>query len=252
MTLIVGIRCRDNSAVIGTDSAVTFGPSSQYTTIEQPNRRKIEIVDDQVIIAGTGALGLGQRFVDLVKGMWKKKDLQGKSAVDAGRLLAQPTVQDFASTGAGKGAYGALVAVPCNKRAELIEFDVTGFQPEVKTEANWYVSMGAGQPVADPLLGFVRRVFWGDEPPSRQDGVFAAMMVLKLACEMAPTGVALPVQMALLSPDKKGHLVAKELTEEELLEHSGNVEGAIQHFRQYRDILRGEGTSRPAEPPKAP
>lgn len=252
MTLIVGIRCRDNSAVIGTDSAVTFSLLPQQPTIEQPNRRKIEIVDDQVIIASTGALGLGQRFVDLVKEAWKNKGLQGKSAVEVGRLLARPTVQDFASTGAGKAAYGALVAVPCNKRAELIEFNVAGFQPEVKTEVNWYVSMGAGQLVADPLLGFVRRVFWGDEPPSRQDGVFAAMMVLKLACEMAPTGVAPPVQMALLSPDKKGHLVRKELTQEELLEHNGNVEGAIQHFRKYRDILRGEGTPRPAEPPKAP
>lgn len=252
MTLIVGIQCRDNSAVIGTDSAVTFALSPQQPTIEQPNRRKIEIVDDQVIIAGTGALGLGQRFVDLVKRTWRKKELQEKNAIEVGRLLAQQTVQNFASTGAGKTAYGALVAIPCNKRAELIEFEATGFQPEVKTEANWYVSMGAGQPVADPLLGFVRRVFWGDEPPNRQEGVFAAMMVLKLACGMAPSGVALPVQMALLYPDKKGHLVGKELTHDELLEHSDNVEGAIEHFKKYRDILSGEGANQTAEPPKAP
>lgn len=238
MTVIVGIRCKDG-VVIGTDSAMTFGPSAQQPTIEQPFHEKIAIVSGHIIVAGTGEIGLGQRFTDVAERLWREKAFQGKSAIGIGRLLAKGAVEDFSATQVKQGSYGALVAVPSNRTAELIEFSLSHFQPEIKTQANWYVSMGSGQAVADPLLGFVRSTFWGNEPPSRQEGIFAVTMVLKLACEMAPFGVAEPIQMALLSPQVKGPPSAFKLTEEELLEHMGNVEGAIDHFKKYRGLLRG-------------
>ena len=250
MTLLVGIRCRDNAVIVGTDSAVTLGQSPQRTTIEQPHRRKVEIVDDHIIIAGTGSVGLGQRFEDIVMHMWKDKGLKDKNAIETGRLLCQSAIKDFASTNAGQGSYGALVAIPCKKKAELIEFGTNDFQPEIKTNTSWYVSMGSGQLVADPLLGFIRTAFWGDDPPTRQDGVFAATMVLKLACNMTPFGVSLPIQMAILGPEKKGQLVARRLTEEELLEHESNVNSAIEYFKKYRDIFRGGSEMKPPVPPR--
>ncbi len=218
---------------------MTFGPSAQQPTIEQPFHEKIAIVSGHIIVAGTGEIGLGQRFTDVAERLWREKAFQGKSAIDIGRLLAKGAVEDFSATQVKQGSYGALVAVPSNRTAELIEFSLSHFQPEIKTQANWYVSMGSGQAVADPLLGFVRSTFWGNEPPSRQEGIFAVTMVLKLACEMAPFGVAEPIQMALLSPQVKGPPSAFKLTEEELLEHMGNVEGAIDHFKKYRGLLRG-------------
>ena len=229
MTLIVGVRCT-NGVVIGTDSAAMFGPINR-ATISQPFLQKIEIIDDRVIIAGTGAIGLGQRFVDVVSKCWENDELKNKSAVDVGRILSQKAVKDFQGTGAKQGMYGALVAVACQpkdqtRRAEIIEFDVTDFQPEIKTKNLWYASMGSGQFVADPLLGFVRKTFWGDEPPTYQDGIFAATMVLKLSCEMDTGGVAEPIQMAVLEPDK-GQYHARRLTEDELAEHKQNVDNAI-------------------------
>ena len=250
MTVIVGIRCKDG-VVIGTDSAMTFGPSAQQPTIEQPFHEKIAIVAGHIIVAGTGEIGLGQRFADVAEGLWREKAFQGKSAVDIGRLLAKGAVEDFSATEVRQGSYGALVAVPRNRTAELIEFPLSHFQPEIKTQANWYASMGSGQAVADPLLGFVRTTFWGNEPPSRQEGIFAATMVLKMACEMAPFGVAEPIQMALLSPQAKGPPTASKLTHEELLEHLDSVKGAINYFRRYREILRGTDGSI-TTPPVAP
>lgn len=253
MTLIVGIRCTDG-VVVGTDSAMTFA-SGQDLTIEQPLRQKIEIVQNQIIVAGTGELGLGQRFIDIVKHFWKVEELQGKSSVDIGRRLAQLAIDDFSSTRAEPGSYGALVAVPCAAGSlELIEFSLASFQPEVKTRDNWYVSMGSGQYVADPLLGFIRRTFWKDDPPSHQDGIFATTMVLELGCEMAPTGVAKPIQIAVLnsSKDKEGEFLARHLTKEELLEHRENFNDAISHFQKYRDILHGrdkEAQPFPVVPP---
>ena len=250
MTLVVGVRCTDG-VVVGTDSAVTFG-SGQHQTIEQPLQQKIDIIQNQIIVAGTGQVGLGQRFVDVTEQHWKNKDLQEKSVIDVGRMLARSAIQDFFATGIKTVNYGALVAVPCKYKAELIEFAVNDFQPEVKTRDIWYASMGSGQLVADPLLGFIRKTFWGDSPPSRQDGVFAVTMVLKLGCEMAPTGVAEPIQIAVLSPDpkNKGKLSAFRLTKEELLEHEGNVKSAIEYFSKYRESFHK--TSTPKELPSAP
>lgn len=250
MTLVVGVRCTDG-VVIGTDSAVTFG-TGQHQTIEQPLRQKVDIIQSHVIVAGTGQVGLGQRFTDIAEQHWKNQKFQDKSVVDVGRMLAESAINDFSKTGARLGSYGALVAVPCNKKAELIEFAIADFQPEVKTKDIWYASMGSGQLVADPLLGFMRETFWGDSPPSRQDGVFAVTMVLKLGCKMAPTGVAEPIQIAVLAPNTndKGKLHAFRLTKEELLEHEGNVRSAIEYFSKYKEILHE--TPAPKELPPAP
>ena len=250
MTLVVGIRCTDG-VVVGSDSAMTFGPNAQQPTIEQRNREKIHIVDGRIIVAGTGYIGFGQRFTETTERLWREKQFQNKSTIEIGRLVSRNVIQDFSSTNMNPGGYGALVAVPNGRTAELIEFPLENLQPEVKSDVNWYASMGIGQLVADPLLGFVRAVFWGDEPPNRQEGVFAATLVLKLACQMSPVGVAEPIQMAILYPNKKGQLSARQLTEEELLEHKEVVSGAIEHFKQYRSKLAGQ--DEPAEaPPAAP
>lgn len=242
MTLVVGIRCTDG-VVIGTDSAMTLG-SGQLTTIEQPLRQKIDVIKEKIIVAGTGEVGLSQRFKHVVEQFCENDVFQEKDIVDVGCDLSELAVENFLRTHLKTINYGALVALPCKHNAELVEFSVGSFQPEVKTKDNWYASMGSGQIAADPLLGFIRTTFWGDDPPSRQEGIFAATMVLELGCEMAPGGVALPIQMSVLSPNPKDkqRLSAYRLDQEELLEHKGNVRDAIKHFKKYKDILHDKST----------
>lgn len=237
MTIIVGIRCIKD-VVIGTDSAATL-TSAQQPTIQKPLRQKIEIIQDQVIVAGTGEVGLGQRFADTVERSWKHPGFQQASVMDIGRSLSRDAIGDFSQTSAPQNAYGALVAVPCSNGPELIEFAVTNLQPEVKSKGNWYVSMGSGQNIADPLLEFLRTTFWSDELPSRQDGLFAATMVLQLTCSMAPSYVSEPIQIAILGPNEENQLSARRLSEDELLEHKQNVNDAMEHFKSYRDVLHG-------------
>ena len=207
--------------------------SGGHHTIRQDYRQKIKIIQGEVIVAGTGAVGLGQRFIDITERSWKEKSFQRKSIIDVGRSLAKSTIQDFSQTGANLGSYAALVAVPNRRTAELIEFGEANFQPEVKTKDNWYVSMGSGQRVADPLLGFVRRAFWGNNPPNRQEGIFAVTMVLKLGCSMAPGGVAEPIRIATLSLSRKGRPTALMLDKEDLLEHEDNAEAALTYFGKF-------------------
>ena len=247
MTLIVGIKCKDG-VVIGSDSAVTLGVSTQRHTIEQPLRKKIDIIQGRVIVAGTGQVGLGQRFLAQVDRYWSQSSNRNQAIVEIGKQLAKVGITDFIETNAEKGQYGALVALPCQKKFELIEFGLADFQPEVKTDDHWYVSMGSGQAVADPLLGFIRHTFWGDSPPSRQDGVFAVTMVLTLGCEMATGGVAPPIQMAVLRKDGRGKLLARRLSQDELLEHEANVRSAISYFSDYQSAHQ-QPQQAPSPPP---
>ena len=105
----------------------------------------------------------------------------------------------------------------------------------MKGKDNWFVSMGSGQDIADPLLGFVRAAFWGDEPPNRHDGMFCAMLVLKLACEMSPGAVDEPIRMAILERDKKsGEFMARHLSDEEMAEHEEHYDEFMSYVKNFK------------------
>ena len=224
-----------------------MGGEGRYT-IEQPRREKVQVIDKQVIIAGTGQVGLGQRFAQDVKDGWGegggKGSFVGKSVIDVGCGLSRRAIEGFRQTGLCSVEFGALVAFPHKGKPALVEFASGDFQPEIKTGTNWYVSMGAGQPVADPLLGLVREAFWGDSPPDIRGGIFAAAMVLKLGCAMAPLGVSDPIQMAILIKNRKGNYYAKRIDDAGLREHIESAENAVKYFGEYADILLGWDTDR--------
>ena len=72
MTILVGILCKDG-VVVGTDSSATFA-AGQFRTIEQETK-KIDIISGQIIVAGTGQIGLGQRFYSQIHGGWHDKNI---------------------------------------------------------------------------------------------------------------------------------------------------------------------------------
>ncbi|MFL6603182.1 MAG: hypothetical protein ACJ8R9_17890 [Steroidobacteraceae bacterium] len=233
MTILVGIRCKDG-IVIGADSAATFS-AGQLRTIEQPVQ-KIAIIADRVIVAGTGEIGLGQRFGDVVNTAHSNKVFT-KPPIDVGRALATAAINDFAATKAQQATYGALVGWPAGTNFELCEFATTNFQPELKRDI-WYVSMGSGQPIADPCLGFIRQTFWADGMPSVEDGVFAVVWTLAQAIKLNPGGINAPMQVAMLTT-VSGKAHAHLLESGEIAEHEANVDGAIAHLRQYRQKIQG-------------
>lgn len=245
MTVLVGVYCKDG-VVIGTDSAATFA-AGQVSTIEQ-STRKIDIVGDHVIVAGTGAVGLSQRFTAIVDHAWREKVFQ-KSAIEIGKFLAAEAIKDFSSTSAPRD-YGALVAFPCQHKHMLCEFAPPHFQPELKTDRIWYVSMGGAQAIADPFLGLIREVFWIEGVPTHSEAVFAVAWTLSHAIKLNPGGVNAPMQIAVLASEK-GKLSARMLSDAEISEHQGNVEGAIDHLRKYGDILSGKNTAGAQDVPKA-
>lgn len=248
MTLVVGVLCTDG-AVIASDSAVTFGGDPGTISDKQ---RKISIIDDALIVAGTGQLGLGQRFEFELDMFWRmaKPGNALANQVEISTEITRRTLLNFQNTGAPPGQYGALLAFPASNAARLCEFAVTDFQPQLKSERLWYASMGSGQSLADPYLRLMRHVFWRNGPPTLQSGKFATMWVMHHAIIAAPGRIAPPIDMAVLEMTSAGP-VARMLTSEELEEHNQAVLASTEHLREFEEqVLIGGLQGEPRSIPK--
>lgn len=185
MTSIVGVLCSDG-AVIGTDSVATFS-AAQFATIEQQTE-KLSVIGD-VIVAGTGAVGLSQRFCAIVDNAYTQQKLFARqSPIEVVKALSRTCIEDMAHTYLNPGKLGALIAFPCNNSPQICEFQLQDFQPELKDRRLWYVSMGGAQPITDPFLGFIRRVFWESGQPSVNDAIFAVTWTLQHAIDLCWRG----------------------------------------------------------------
>lgn len=241
MTTVVGVLCQDG-VVIGTDSAATFG-SGDNRTIEQPTK-KIYLVGDS-ILAGTGQVGLGQRFRAVLEKTRSDGKMKG-SPLEGVKTLCREGIADFGSTSAPKGQYAAVVAFPTTKWGpQLCEFAASDFQPELKDERLWWVSLGSAQPITDPFLAFIRRVFWQDGPPSLADAIFAVTWTISHAIDTNPGGVNGPIHIAVMENAGKPRL----LDPTELDQHLQNVAAAEQHLRSFSHLLQdGEAKELPRPP----
>src|SRR5882762_8782723 len=84
--------------------------------------------------------------------------------------------------------FAAMVAYPANDQPSLCELPGGPgiFQPEIKkVDDLWFASTGSGQSITDPFLALLRKVYWRDEAPSLQGGIFTALWALQHACEVS-------------------------------------------------------------------
>ena len=248
MTAVVGILCSDG-VVIGTDSSVTMAAGS-FRTIEQPTE-KLDIIASKIIIAGTGSVGHGQRFRNLVDREWKRggfraeRDGETRTPVDICRYIAGQTVKDFAETDSSTECYGALLVAPIANRPILCEFGIKRFQPVLYTDQLWFCSMGSTQPITDPFLALMRAVFWQTGQPTVNQGAFAVTWALDHAIEVNPGGVNGPARIAVLERVKK-ELKARLLTDDEVTEHRSLI-GDVR--KAMKDALTGKPDAPPTPPP---
>lgn len=234
MTVLIGVRCT-NGVVIGADSAATSAAGN--ISLLKLASDKLFIVGGRVIVAGTGQIGLGQRFADQVKKAHDDRLFQ-KSTIEVGKTLAAMGATDFSSTGASKGAYGALVAAPIEDAGQLIEFAVSDFQPEIKNGKIHFVAMGSGQMLAEPFMSFVDRTFWKSQAPDVKTALFGVHWALAHTIRCAPGGVGDPISLATLTNGKNGwtaELVSAEVLQEQE-EHMAAIEDRISG---YRDEMLG-------------
>ena len=251
MTVLIGALCT-NGVVIGSDSSATFSTADpRIRTIEQPTDEKISIVSNSVILAGTGPIGLGQRFVAIVEEPTIIQDLTKKRPIVAVTRVCELAVKNFNATQVAPRQFGALLAFDSQADGyQLCEFSATDLQPELKTHSTWFAAMGVGQLIADPFMAFLRGLLWPAKPPSLDEGIFAILWGLLHTIEVNPGGIGGPPQVAVLTRESnRPH--PRMLTQDELEEHKANVSGIQDHIKSYKEILGGRHPPRSAEPPPA-
>ena len=255
MTLIVGIKCKDG-VVVAADSAATMGDGVVHT-LGQQEVKKVHELGSGGVFAATGSVGMAQLLRDRL-GRWCDANLtRAQSGLEAMGSLSNeirscvlPQLQASAASVPLVGNHAAastavcktLVAVVVRKQAHLFQFDHSG-APELATRELPFVSLGSGQPIADPFLAFLRRVLWGVREPTVADGRLAAAWTVYHVCKTNPGGVGPPVQMATLRAAEDGRPVLEFTSDQEHLEAVIAAEAAL------RDHVSGKTDSMVPEPP---
>lgn len=222
MTILVGILCSDG-VVIGADSSTTFASPDGRHTISRQSTKKVVKVSGNVIYAGTGEVGFGQRFGQVLHKTLVPDNIKNKTHIDITNEIARKSIEDFMSTHVKNLGFGALVGFVCKNKFYLSEFPAVTFQPEHKTSDIWYVSMGSGQNIADPFLGFLRRVIWKNKLPDLEDGIFAAVWSIYHTIKLNTGGIDEPISIGIIEPDGQGYK-ASILEDSEIEEHQNKVE----------------------------
>ena len=153
MTVLVGVRCADG-VVIGCDSIATSS-MGQFPLIHIPFDGKIRIFGDQVIVACTGAIGYAQRLHEHIETAIKGNVFANFGVRECTTNIAKRFLTELAgslapSSPQGGIGFGSLIAAHLKDGPFLAEFGSSDFQPELKTEKLFFVSMGSGQVLADP------------------------------------------------------------------------------------------------------
>jgi len=189
--------------------------------------------------------------------VWKARgaQFQNPGAMDGevmkvlGSEIAQ-TVHQYLQTGAltrqlgidGSGSLcKSLVAMPVQKIPQLFCFDFGG-QPEMATADLPFMAVGSGQPIADPFLAFLKRLFWPNRVPTLAEGRLAAVWTIAHVTKTNPGGVGGDIQLWMLARGQAGNApTIVELKLDQIQEHLNQVSAAE---RALTDAL----TPQPAHP----
>jgi 20S proteasome alpha/beta subunit len=235
MTILVGVLC-DHGVVIGVDSSATLAIDRNTYTIEHPVK-KVFIVNDDLIFATSGPDGHTQRFASIIRQLRADPTFSAGNCFDIVKTISKVTIEDFSVTHTPKGEFSALVAFTCSNQFYLCEFDL---QPTFKTDDIWFVSMGSGQTIVDPFLGFLSRVFFQHSKPKLSEGIFIVLWTLRHAIEVNPGGIKGPSQIAVLTRKASTDPFTAHLySQDELAEHYAGIDAAEQHLATYRGKLSG-------------
>jgi 20S proteasome alpha/beta subunit len=238
MTAIVGLLCKDG-VVVGADSSVSFTYGNR-PLIEQ-QARKIQIINNRYILAGTGAVGMGQRFGHELEQFVSSSTNRNLPATEFCRMLAQKALVNFQSTvGNTPSGYGSLLAFASphqgKDKLHLCEFEHNSIQPELKSDSIWYVSMGGGQVLTDPFLGFIRKLFWQDGKPHLEEGVFATYWCLQHAVDLNAGGINAPIDIAVLKFGADGKPNARVMDAEEMVPIRDNVKELEKYISEFKKL----------------
>ncbi len=250
MTLIIGIKCKDG-IVMGSDGAATLGTMGQRTIVQPV--RKLEVISNSIILGVSGPVGIGQIFNGVIKSLWDKEKFHGKKeSYEAMEFLRDKLWEhvkpEFQNASIAKNAIGnialnsalcsTLIAIPISKKICLFQFNQQ-CSPEEATDNLPFVSIGSGQNIADPFLAFQRRIFWPNNLPSLEEGIFSVFWTLEHAIKTHPGGVSDPKQIITIKKENSNYKI-HEFLPNELREHVEFINDIEKHLSDYTLKFKGD------------
>ena len=172
-----------------------------------------------------------------------------KNPIEIGKILSESMIKDMMATHT-QGNYGSVVSFALAGKPHLCEFSLKDFQPEFKARGLWYVSMGSGQSILDPVMALMRSIYWRGQQPTVQDAMFVVTWALQHTIDVNAGGVNGPIRMAVLekNPQKPSTFGARFIDDDELQEHKAHMESAIERLREHAESQKS--TSLPPDIPK--
>lgn len=246
MTVIVGVRCQD-AVVLGADSMVQYATRLAQPTIKQHDE-KLYIIGENTVLGVSGPVSLGQkynselvarvkgtgnrtRYKDVPKATEELKTALWKHASDAWERAGVAAATIGQARAYQEIGHDTLITLPIEDQPCLLSFsqqcEGTEHDPNMPI-----VSIGSGQPVADPFLAFIRRIFWPNTQPTLSEGILAVVWALTYTIQSQPGGVGEPIQVATLSKDKNGQWKAQQLPDAELGEPRENMRALEDEMRK--------------------
>jgi hypothetical protein len=214
---------------MGTSSA---GPSP---LMHVQSNNKIKVFDSSVILATTGSVGLSQRLIHHVTaaiggGVFKNLSANDGLSNVSKRFITDLTNSNHPHHPAAGFQFGGLLACCIKNEPYLVEYDTVNFQPEIKKDKLFFVSMGSGQVLADPFLAFVARVLWKNTMPPVEVGKFGVYWTLNHTIKLAPGGVGAPICLAVLRKNDGRWCVEESVDSPEQAEYVDDLEEYISRF----------------------
>ena len=261
MTLVIGVRCGDG-IVIGADSIATYAtPKGEYT-VEQKMDSKVHKVDDNMLYAFAGDIGLGQDVMHSVSKSWERNKSKSKENIrkSLSKAVLEP-INEYAkrsgdvrtllpSEPVHDPSIISIVAFIAKDQPTLIRYSLEG-HPEEYTNRLSFVAIGSGQEDADPFLAFVKRVAWDDrQPRTVKQGIVGVLWALQYVSDSSSSiGVGGPFSIGVLEKEKD-EWKASVLEEERLGLYKGAIDSAERSLEEELNKLEPESES--SIPPRLP
>lgn len=269
MSLIVGIRCTD--CLVLAASGPGNVPSEDGIPPARQRAKKLRVVGGQAILGVSGYDGLAQDMAlslemclaDLKTRELAEEDLRG----NVREALAAPIQRTVAIHRSLKGIPGlgtaiaeyalsqSMVAIPSAGSFRLYVLDPECSLTEI-TDELLSVAIGNSRAVAEPFLGFLRKVLWDEGPPSRAQGELAAYWTVRNAIDSNPTALSLPIQLLVMIRRDDASVEISERGESEIAGISLEMEDRLEAIRRsFGDMPRssaggsGNSTARGAAQP---
>jgi hypothetical protein len=225
----------------------------QFPLIHLPFDGKIKLFPGNVIVACTGSIGYAQRLHEHIEAAIKGNVFLNFAARECTTNISKRFITELVGSmapinGQNGVGFGALIAAHLKDGPLLVEFGTHDFQPEIKTEKLFFVSMGSGQVLADPFLAFVSKVLWKSKMPTVEEAKLGVYWVLDHTLKLAPGKVGPPIRLATIKMTE-GKWTAAEQDTQEFAQYVEELENHIGKF--IRATVEDAATNPPPAVPAA-